>query len=352
MEKTERSVYTPQDFREWQSAQTLVLTPKFQRRAVWSAGARSFFIDTLLRYMPVPPIYVRLVQEPGATRTVREIIDGQQRISCVLDFIEGKFRLGKSPPSEWEGKSFPELTQGLQARVLGFSFSTEVFRGISDLEVLEVFARLNTYSVPLNAQELRNGRYFGAFKTSAYHLGYEHLEFWRRHQIFSERSFARMLEVELTSELLIAQIAGMQDKKKSIDEFYARFDEEFTNQKMLERRFRDVIDEISEACGPFLKDSEFSRPPLFYTLFCAIYHRVYALPNFNVFTPKKALSNDRRLALAGAVRHLSDVIAAGRAGDAVPGGLEGFVAACLRQTDNIKPRTERLRILFRRAFKE
>jgi hypothetical protein len=32
------------------------LNPKFQRRGVWTPAARSFFIDTLLRQMPVPPI--------------------------------------------------------------------------------------------------------------------------------------------------------------------------------------------------------------------------------------------------------------------------------------------------------
>ena len=51
------------------------------------------------------------------------------------------------------------------------------------VEVLEVFARLNTYSVALNKQELRNGRFFGLFKQSMYQLAYEHLEFWRRQRI-------------------------------------------------------------------------------------------------------------------------------------------------------------------------
>jgi hypothetical protein len=208
MAKPERSVYTPQDFLQWRASNTLELTPKFQRRGVWNAAARSYFIDTLLRSMPVPPIYIRGVQAKGTDRLVREVIDGQQRVSAVLDFIDGKYRLSSSLSAPWSNRSYKDLTETERQLVLHHSFSTEVFHGISDLEVLEIFARLNTYSVPLNHQELRNGKYFGPFKQSMYRLGYEHLEFWRAQKIFTERSIARMLEVELVSELSIAIIDG------------------------------------------------------------------------------------------------------------------------------------------------
>src|SRR5437764_10209312 len=96
-------------------------------------------------------------------------------------------------------------------------FICEVFQGISDAEILEIFARLNQYSVPLNTQELRNGKYFGFFKQSAYRLAHTYVDFWRKHKLFSERAMARMTEVEFTSELMIAALDGLQDKKKSID---------------------------------------------------------------------------------------------------------------------------------------
>jgi hypothetical protein len=185
MEKPERSVYTAQDFLQWRETATLDLTPKFQRRGVWTAAARSFFIDSLLRQMPVPPIYIRVSQLEDRRRSVRQVIDGQQRISCVLDYMDGKFRLSRTLPGPWAGKSYEGLGVDEQQQIMTYTFSSELFYGISDSEVLQIFSRLNTYSVPLNAQELRNGRYFGLFKQSAYNLAYEHLEFWRRHSIFS-----------------------------------------------------------------------------------------------------------------------------------------------------------------------
>jgi uncharacterized protein with ParB-like and HNH nuclease domain len=160
MPKPERSIYTAHDFLQWRETNSLELTPKFQRRGVWSAAARSYFVDTLLRSMPVPPIYIRMGQSQG-TRPLREVIDGQQRISALLNFIDGKFRLSRTLTEGWAGKAYKELTPAEKRSILSYSFGTEIFHGISDLEVLEIFARLNTYSVPLSNQELRNGRFLG-----------------------------------------------------------------------------------------------------------------------------------------------------------------------------------------------
>jgi hypothetical protein len=352
MEKPERSVYTPQDFLQWRELGSLELTPKFQRRGVWTAAARSFFIDTLLRQMPVPPIYIRIVQSEDRKRSVRQVIDGQQRISCILDYLDGKFRLSRTLPGMWAGKSFEGLTPNEKQQITTYTLSSELFYGISDSEVLQIFSRLNTYSVPLNAQELRNGRYFGFFKQSAYDLSYEHLEFWRRQGIFSERSIARMLEVELTSELLIAQIEGMQDKKKSIDQIYAKYDDRYPDRELNERRFREVIDTVNETFDNSLQQTAFVRVPLFYTLFCAIYHYRHGLPQVSFFTPRKEVNKAARLSLTEAVQSLSDLIEAGRDGSAISGDAEGFVNACLRQTDNIRPRQDRLKFLYERAFSE
>src|SRR3954462_3736601 len=106
---TDRSVYRPNDFVAWRESQTLVITPKFQRRAVWKAAARSYFIDTMLRGMTVPPLYLRLNQNVKKTKVVREVIDGQQRVRSVLDFVRDQYRLSKSVGPEWQGKKFSQL---------------------------------------------------------------------------------------------------------------------------------------------------------------------------------------------------------------------------------------------------
>src|SRR6185503_18167401 len=103
--KPERSVYTPTDFLQWRETNALEITPKFQRRGVWKAAARSYFVDTMLRSMPVPPIYLRVVQSKERNRVVREVVDGQQRVSAVMDFIDSKYRLSKALGMSWAGKT-------------------------------------------------------------------------------------------------------------------------------------------------------------------------------------------------------------------------------------------------------
>src|SRR5204863_2477103 len=135
-------------------------------------------------------------------------------------------------------------------------------------QILEVFCRLNMNGVPLNRQELRNGKYFGLFKNASYGLAFKYLEFWRGNKIFNEQSIARMLEVELTSELLIAGSAGMQDKKKSIDSFYRDWENSYPNQTRDENRFIETLGIISEVFpDKELSSSAFRRPPLFYSLY-------------------------------------------------------------------------------------
>ena len=356
MQKPNRASYTASEFLDWTSSKSLVLSPKFQRRGVWQPAARSFFIDSLLRDMPVPPVYLRMSQSKLKDRVVREVIDGQQRISAVVSYMRDDFALSGSLVSLWKGKRFSQLKLDERERVQNYSFSAEVFSSITDAEVLEIFSRLNTYAIKLNQQELRNGRYFGLFKQTVYRLGLEHLEFWRMQKIFTERAIARMEEAELVSELLVASLDGLQDKKKSIDAFYGTLDEKFDRREEIMERFRAVITEIGNlSIGP-LGETAFNRRPLFYSLFTAVYHRIYGLPRANaaLIRKKTAMNKTDRDRLASTIVVLSEAIETFGSDDGdktdIDDALAPFVEASLRQTDNIKPRQVRLLAIYSRAF--
>ena len=354
--KTERSSFNAGDFLNWQETGILEITPKFQRRSVWKTPARSSFIDTMLRGMTVPPLYFRVRQNETKTRMIREVVDGQQRVRSVLEFIEGGYRLSKTlskaMAAPWAGKKFSELTEDQRAEIMSFSFACEMFQGISDGQILEVFCRLNMNGVGLNKQELRNGKYFGAFKATSYKLAHAYLEMWRKHKIFTEQNIARMLEVELTSELLIAGHKGMQDKKKSIDTFYRDWETDYPDHERDEKRFAETMNSISETfTGDELKDSDFSRPPLFYTLFCVVFHHMFGLPGIRRHSPHKHLTRDQRMNLKAAVVFLSEKIEESKdPAVSTPLKYKAFIEACLRQTDNIQPRKIRFDAFYDAAF--
>jgi hypothetical protein len=352
MDKPERSSYNAVDFRGWRRLKSLEITPKFQRRSVWNRAARSYLIDTLILGFPVPPIYIRVVQSEDGLKSIREIVDGQQRIRALLEFIEGGYTLAKSIKSPYANQLFSDLPDEIKNKILYYSFITEQFYGISDEEVLAVFARLNTNSVRLNAQELRNGKYFGEFKETCYGLSLKHLTFWRNSGLFTERGIARMQEAELTSELVIMMIAGMQDKKKSVNDFYEKYDEELPKRDQLVARFEAVIDNIVAALGDSIKETEFRRTPLFYSLFAVVFDKVYGSKDSKHSSVKKhgPLTTAEKQGLKDAVIKLSSYVTAFKEDEGVPKGYQRFVNACLQQTDNINPRRIRFSTLSKEAF--
>ncbi|HEX7261236.1 MAG TPA: DUF262 domain-containing protein, partial [Luteolibacter sp.] len=82
--------YTISDFIEWHNKNQLILSPDFQRGSVWTASAKVFLIDTILNDFPIPQIYFRTKIDPTSQSTVREVIDGQQRLRAILEFAAGK----------------------------------------------------------------------------------------------------------------------------------------------------------------------------------------------------------------------------------------------------------------------
>jgi hypothetical protein len=64
------------------------LQPDFQRGEVWSAGKKQRLIDSILRKWHVPPIH--LVAKSGGKY---DVLDGQQRLTAIRDFVRGKFAI-------------------------------------------------------------------------------------------------------------------------------------------------------------------------------------------------------------------------------------------------------------------
>jgi hypothetical protein len=286
-----RTLYTVSDFVTWQKNKTLVLSPSFQRRPVWNVGAKSYFIDSLLRGLPIPIIFLRDQKTDLKTlQTKREVIDGQQRIRTILSYIcpndlsnydpdTDAFKIKRVHNKELADKGFSDLPNDLKQRLLDYQFSVHVLpSSVDDREVLQVFARMNSTGVKLNEQELRNAHYFGEFKTLSYDISTEYLEHWRNWSIFTEYNIARMEEVEMTSEFLMMMIKGVGGKtQSSIDSVYQEYDENFPQRDELERRFRHTMSIIEARFGNNIKSSPFQKKTLFYSLFASIYHLTYGI---------------------------------------------------------------------------
>ena len=167
-----------------------------------------------IRGLPVPVIYLRERLDLESQETIREIVDGQQRLRTLMGFVNetllrdfdpkrDRFEVRKVHNPEVADAAFPTLPEGIRKRILSYQFSTHVLpTDIEDREVLQMFARLNATGVKLNSQELRNAEWFGEFKTSMYSLALEQLDNWRGWKVLTEDQIVRMKEVEVTSDLV------------------------------------------------------------------------------------------------------------------------------------------------------
>jgi len=303
------SPYPISDFLNWDASEQLVISPKFQRRRVWQSKAQSYLIDTILKQMPIPPIYLRYITDPIKRRTIREVVDGQQRIGTIFDFIRGKFTVLKVHNSEYSGMTFSELPENIQSKILSYKLCVNVLEGVSNVEVLKIFVRLNTYTVPLNKQELRNAEYFGAFKQTAYDIGFRHLAFWINNGILTDHDVARMADAELVSEHLSTMMGGFGDTKdKALRAIYKKYDDDFPRGTELSVQFEKTIDTIGYIFTNRLPETPFRRVPLFFSLFMFVYDALFGLPGCD--SPRLAFNSQERASVFNALEGLGNIIRA------------------------------------------
>jgi hypothetical protein len=192
-------------FRKEESAGALDLSPAFQRRRVWSNEQSSYLIDTILSGLPLPEIYIRSSSSPTGD-SVYEVVDGQQRIRSILSFGANDLELvGDGVAAKWIGKRFEDLLPTTKTAFWDYKIVVRDVSGASDLEIRDLFKRLNVNSVVLNDQELRHAEHEGHFIKTMEKLADD--EWWLDAGIVTLRQIRRMEDVEFISELFIGIVA-------------------------------------------------------------------------------------------------------------------------------------------------
>lgn len=144
---------------------SLDLQPDFQRAEVWKTPKKKLLIDTILRDWQVPPVHVILNEDT----MIQEVLDGQQRLSAIRDFIDNKFRIdGHIEPldddlQELNGLSYSQLPSKVKNRLDRYAVRVFEILEYNQGEPGELFNRLNE-SLKLTSAEKRNA-YVGKLRT-------------------------------------------------------------------------------------------------------------------------------------------------------------------------------------------
>jgi hypothetical protein len=191
--------------------------PPFQRRFVWTLGQASRLIESLIIQCPIPSIYLNEEADNKLT-----VIDGNQRLLSIYKFVKGDFALQfLTAYPDLDGSLFADLDPRFQRHILSRPLRFIVIKKETHPQIkFDVFERINSGAVRLNAQELRHGVYYGPLIVAADHLAESKL--WR--DVTRIREDKRMRASELVLRFWAFRYA-LDSYKKPLETFLNTFAE-------------------------------------------------------------------------------------------------------------------------------
>lgn len=250
-------------FNDINSVGRLNMKPSYQRNIVWTDRQKSYLIDSVLNGYPIPEIYIQEeIDENGNSNYI--IVDGQQRMRAVLEFLDDQFPLNKEDSPEFNGAYFKDLNADQKRAFFRYNFVVRALPELSEDDIREIFKRLNRNVVNLNKQELRNAVYSGPLIRMVSEITEN--EVWGDLRLFTANDVRRMLDEEYVSELVLAKVYGIQNKKVNLEKFYEETEVEFPQEEEIRSLFAKILNQLAPIAN-ILSRSRWKNKTDFYTLF-------------------------------------------------------------------------------------
>lgn len=248
----------------------------FQRRLVWVEKQRVRLVETVLMGYPMPEIYLhqQMPDEENDGLIRHSIVDGQQRIKCLTQFMANEFKLSlkfldqQNQNCDFAGCDWNALSTELKNRVRQYTINSRVIPStVTHDEIRAIFKRLNETDKSLNPQEIRHAEFSGEFIKAAERIA--NLDFWSEHAIFNMNNIRRMADIEFATSLLGLLRNGITtDTEASVNKLYDLFNDKY---EASDKDFSEVeirlkwIDTVLKSEG-FVRDF-FKKQVHLFTLF-------------------------------------------------------------------------------------
>lgn len=223
--------------------------PPYQRLSVWSDEKQSYFIDSIMKNFPVPPIFLRQMIDDTTGKTSYEVIDGKQRLTSITRFIENEIPVANEYPVEeldneiLSGIFFNELdTPELsiyKKKFWSYKLPIEYIDTASQATIDNIFDRLNRNGEPLRGQELRNAKYHNTPLIKIItELSNE--EFWKERLLTTDKN--RMEDNEFISELLflVLERSPLGANQAIIDNLYELYHDKVIELENAKNSFLEI----------------------------------------------------------------------------------------------------------------
>lgn len=230
------------------------LNPEYQRNYVWDNKKASMLIESIILNVPIPVIYVSQEEDDSWI-----VIDGLQRLNSLKRFFAGKFKLSgleilsdlnKCDINSLNPKALRMLKNGLLRVIMITHDSNEEIK-------YDVFMRLNTGSVHLTEQELRNCLYRGNLNKCLKDMVKN--ESWQQ-LLGLKEPHKRMMDCEIVLRFLAIwknwnaeekSLAGYKGRMKAYLNLFMSENKDASKQMLDEWRtlFDETVDKVSKVYG-------------------------------------------------------------------------------------------------------
>jgi hypothetical protein len=240
-------------------------SPEFQRKLVWRKQHKINFIQTILLNYPFPEIY----KAPGEMdvdklELVDLIVDGQQRINTIINFIDGKdvFAL---PTIHMK---FVDLSKEEKEKFLNYEISVRYLKNASKSQIIEIFQRINKTEYALNSMERTNAQWgdseFVCFAKQIIEeelnidtdlISYmfsqddrqKFLKFFHGKEIFTENDNNRMLALQYILIIISTIVKGQYFRRlDDVQQYIELYNDEFESADEIKSKLLNVIEYVGK----------------------------------------------------------------------------------------------------------
>lgn len=191
-----------------------VMDPDFQRDFIWPTDKQSKLIESVLMRIPLPVLYLA---EDEQGRMI--VVDGLQRLTTFLHFLDNKLKLDLPQRPELHGKAFQDLSPKLQNRIEDCNLILYIIDAkVPERARLDIFERVNL-GVPLTRQQMRNCLYVGA---GTMFLKQEAATDLFKRATGKSLDSARMRDREFVNRFCAFQLLPLEEYKGDLDDHLAR----------------------------------------------------------------------------------------------------------------------------------
>ncbi|MDQ8200510.1 DUF262 domain-containing protein [Pelagicoccus enzymogenes] len=241
----------------------LIPRPEFQRRLVWTNKDKCYFIKTVLEGLPFPEIYIAAGKVDAKTGEGSEVlVDGQQRITTLHQYFTDSADIKLSP----DIPRYADLDESKQIEFLEYKVVVRDLGALPIDEIKKVFERINSTSYGLNAMELNNSRYGGAFKNLAEWFSQQPT--FERLRFFSSSDVRRMNDVRYCLGILSTTMGSYFNRDKDIEEYLSKYDESVPEEEKIRADVSKTLKTIDDL--NFDSNSRAAKKSDFFTLFVEI----------------------------------------------------------------------------------